>query len=100
MQALRALVATDDEWEDAGEAIGNFAAELSGGEVTERLAKLAARTALEMELASKPTALEEDREILRKMDSRGIDATYKDKLAVIFRMEKKKVLEEAIARLG
>ena len=100
MQALRALVATDDEWEDAGEAIGNFAAELSGGEVTERLAKLAARTALEMELASKPTALEEDREILRKMDSRGIDATYKDKLAVTFRMEKKKVLEEAIARLG
>jgi len=100
MQALRALVASDDEWDDAGEAIGNFAAEGSGGSQTEQLARLAARTALEMELASKPTTIEEDKELLKRMDSKAVDASVEKKLAVLFRIEKKKLLKETIDRLS
>ena len=100
MQALRALVASDEEWDDAGEAIGNFAAEGSGGPQTERLARLAARTALEMELASKPTTIEEDKDILKRMDSKAMDVSVEEKLAVLFRMEKKKLLQETIDRLA
>ena len=99
MQALRALVATDKEWEDAGEAIGNFAVENSGGPQTERLARLAARTALEIELASKPTTIKDDRELLKRMDSQLIASTYEEKLAVQFRIEKKMLLEECINQL-
>jgi hypothetical protein len=65
LQALRALVSNDQEWKAAGEAIGNFSEELSGGEENERCARLAARTAIEMELASKSTTVQEDREMIK-----------------------------------
>jgi hypothetical protein len=100
MQALRALVASDEEWDDAGEAIGNFAGEGSGGPQTERLARLAARTALEMELASKQTTMEEDKEVLKRMDSKAMDVSVGEKLAILFRIEKKKLLQETIDRLA
>ena len=63
IQALRALVSTEQEWQEAGESIGNFAAQVNPE--NERRARLAARTAVESELASKPTSLNEDREIFK-----------------------------------
>ena len=99
MQALRALVASDEEWDNAGEAIGNFAADGSGGPQTEQLARLTARTALEMELASKPTTIEEDKELLKRMDSKAMDVSVEEKMAVLFRIEKKKLLKETIDKL-
>lgn len=100
MQALRALVSTDAEWEDAGEAIGNFVEENSGGRENERLARLAAKTALELELAGKGTSLEEDEATLKRMDlMKSMDAGIEDKLAILFRIEKKKLLAETIRTL-
>ena len=101
MQALRALVSTDAEWEDAGEAIGNFVEENSGGRDNERLARLAAKTALELELAEKASTLEQDEESLKRMDQmKSIDAGIEDRLALLFRIEKKKLLSETIRKLG
>lgn len=100
LQALRALVSTDAEWEAAGEAVGNFAALVSVE--NEDRAKLVARTALEMELRAKPTKLEEDEELLKKANAGGSNAMIMDdeeRLALIFRIEKKKILKESIARL-
>lgn len=100
MQALRALVSSEDEWEAAGEAVGNFALEFSGGNENERLARLAARTALESELAAKPTTILEDEQLLnRNKSSKSLDMSDDEILAVLFRIEKKKLLEETIGTL-
>jgi len=101
LQALRALVSSNEEWFDSGKAIGNFAAENSGGLENERAARLAARTAMELELAQKPTSLEEDEKLLKQMMSSGKSniSTIEDRLAVQFRIEKKKVLREAIKNM-
>jgi hypothetical protein len=100
MQALRALVSTDQEWEAAGEAVGNFSEDLSGGAENERCARLAARAAIEMELANKPTSMEQDEELLRRMDTmKSLDAGVEEKLAVEFRIEKKKLLLATIDKL-
>lgn len=100
MQALRALVSTDKEWGDAGEAIGNFAAEMSGGAENERLARLAARTAIERELASKPTTLKEDGSMLATIRaSKSMDTSREEILAIEFRIEKKKLLAETLDKL-
>jgi len=100
LQALRALVSTDEEWYDAGEAIGNFANEGSGGVENERLARLAAKTAIEMELASKPTTLDEDEKLLKKLSSsKSLVVDTEEVLAIQFRIEKKKLLQEAISDL-
>ena len=100
LQALRALVSTDEEWKAAGEAIGNFATEFSGGKENERLARLAAKTAFTLELESKPTTLKEDEDFLQKMSvSRSIVASNEEHIALIFRIEKKKLLQEIIASL-
>jgi len=98
LQALRALVSNDQEWIDAGEAIGNFAAEVSPD--NERRARLAARTGIELELASKETTLEEDRELLKRMrsSSSGLQEP-EEEMAIMFRIEKKKILKDTIARL-
>jgi hypothetical protein len=98
IQALRALVSTDAEWEAAGEAVGNFAAIVSAN--NEEKAYLAARTALEMELNVKPTTLEEDQELLRRMmgSNRGIET--EERLSLIFRIEKKKILKDSIGKLN
>lgn len=94
IQALRALVSTESDWEAAGEAVGNFAASVSNE--NEQKARLAARTALELELQAKPTTLEEDRELLkRSMKSMEDD----ERLALMFRIEKKKILRQSIDML-
>ncbi|CAB9520197.1 expressed unknown protein [Seminavis robusta] len=100
MQALRALVSTDEEWDNAGGAIGNFVE--SVGPENECLARLAAKTALELELADKPTTLEQDEELLQKMNQAKsmMDASTEDRLAVLFRIEKKKLLQDTIRKLG
>ncbi|KAL3913987.1 MAG: hypothetical protein SGARI_000366 [Bacillariaceae sp.] len=98
IQALRALVSSDQEWQEAGESIGNFAAQVSSD--NERKARLAARTALEMELASKATTLEEDRELLKRQSaSKSGLREEEEKIALMFRIEKKKLLKETIERL-
>lgn len=100
IQALRALVSSDEEWDAAGQAVGNFALEYSGGQQNERLARLAAKTAIEMELASKPTTIAEDEELLRRSKaSKSMELSNEETLAVMFRIEKKKILEEIIKTL-
>lgn len=98
LAALRALVSSDQEWEDAGEAVGNFAAQVSPE--NESKARLAARTAIEAELESKPTTLEEDRELLKRLKSsnNGLQEP-EEEMAIMFRIEKKKILKETISRL-
>jgi hypothetical protein len=102
MQALRALVSTSQEWERAGGAIGNFASENSGGADNERCARRAALAALQLELQSKPTTLEEDVRLLRRLEAApSLDiASPEEKLAIQFRIEKKKLLVEAIEKLA
>lgn len=97
IQALRALVSTDNEWEAAGEAVGNFAAEVSAE--NERSARLAAHTAVELELATKATTLEEDEEMLRRAVTSKSGLEPEAKLALEFRIEKKKLLREILDRL-
>lgn len=96
LQGLRALVSSDEEWRDAGEAIGNFAAEVSPE--NERRARLAARTGIELELDSKATTLEEDRELLKRLRSIGLQEP-EEQMAIMFRIEKKKILKDTISRL-
>jgi hypothetical protein len=98
IQALRALVSTDQEWQEAGESIGNFAAKVNLE--NERKARLAARTALEIELASKSTTLEEDREVLKQLSSSQLSAEEEEeRTSLFFRIEKKKLLKETIDKL-
>lgn len=100
LQALRALVSTDQEWDAAAGAIGNFAEENSGGSENERCARLAAKTAIEMELASKATTIEQDDDLLKKMKNiKSLDTSSEEKLAIQFRIEKKKLLQECIGKL-
>ena len=98
IQALRALVSSESEWEDSGEAIGNFAVQASPE--NERAARTAVRRAMEMELESKATTIEEDENLLKVLQAKksgGVDA--EEILAVKFRIEKKKLLQEAISKV-
>ena len=98
LSALRVLVSSDQEWEDSGEAVGNFAAEVSPE--NEQKARLAARTAIEIELSSKLTTLEEDRELLKRLRSSNNGRQEpEEEMAIMFRIEKKKILKETISRL-
>jgi hypothetical protein len=97
LQALRTLVSTDQEWDNRGQAVGNFAVKV--GTDNEQCARLVAAKAIEMELASKPTTLEEDQELLKRMDAMESLDTVDDaevKLALQFRIEKKKLLKEVM----
>jgi hypothetical protein len=67
IQALKALVSTDQEWQEAGESIGKFAAKVNPE--NELKAGSATRTVLEIELASKSTTLEEGQEVLKQLIS-------------------------------
>ena len=96
IQALRALVSSNDEWSDAGEAIGNFSTQVSVS--NERAAQTALRRAMEMELESKATTIEEDENLL-KIYTEGKGVEYEEVLAVMFRLEKKKMLQEAIRNM-
>ena len=96
IQALRALISSDAEWEESGEAIGNFA--LQASPENERAARMAARRAMELELESKPTTMEEDMGLLKVLETRnGVDE--EEILAVKYRLEKKKLLQEAIGNM-
>jgi hypothetical protein len=98
LTALRVLVSSEEEWESVGEAVGNLVTENSGGKENERLARVAAQKALELELLAKPTTLKEDEETWKNRDSLGVG--IEDILALQFRMEKKKVLKETIFALS
>lgn len=95
VQALRALVSTDAEWEQAGQAIGNFADELSPE--NEARALLVAKTQLQLTLDSKATTLAQDMELKKKTASSSMEE--EDLLALQFRIEKKKLLQETIDNL-
>lgn len=97
MTALRVLVSTDAEWEGVGEAIGNMTTENSGGMENERMAKIAAQTALGLELSRKATTLEQDEDRLKNWSS--LSLTTNQILALQFRIEKKKLLKESIFAL-
>ena len=94
MTALRVLVSSNNEWNAAGEAVGNFVTENSGGKENERLARLVAQRAVELELESKATTIEEDEALLQKMYDDMSQSSNADRLAVQFRIEKKKLLRE------
>jgi Rubisco LSMT substrate-binding len=110
LQALRALVSTEAEWTDAGQAgVARFAEYVSAD--NECAARLVAQTALEMELQSKATTLQQDQELLQVMlaskkkgsssSSSMVDALANphELLALRFRIEKKKLLLETIDKL-
>ena len=97
IQALRALVSSDEEWDEAGEAIGNFATEVSAS--NELAARTAVRRAMELELESKATTIAEDENLL-KLFSEGKGVETEEVLAVMFRLEKKKLLQEAIRNMA
>ena len=80
-----------EEWDEAGEAIGNFATEVSAS--NERAARTAVRRAMEMELESKATTIAEDENLL-KLFSEGKGVETEEVLAVMFRLEKKKLLQD------
>lgn len=94
IQALRALISSDNEWNNAGEAVGNFAEQVSPE--NERAAQLAIKRAMELELESKPTSIEEDEHLIRIMDQKRTGVDIEELLAVQFRLEKKKLLKESI----
>lgn len=97
IQALRALVSSDIEWDESGEAIGNFAAEVSPE--NERAARTAVRRAMEMELESKATTMEEDKNLLNLLSAKSGGVDVEEFLPVKFRLEKKKLLQEAIDQM-
>ena len=103
LQALRALLSTNAEWEDqAGQSIGALAAAGSGGPDLEDCVRKAARSVLQRELETKPTTLDQDRSLLRQLEDRrgrALDADPEERLALQFRIEKKKLLREVIDQL-
>lgn len=93
VQALRALLSTDQEWDAAGNSVGSFASSVSAN--NDRAVLLAAKKALELELASKPTTLEQDKSLLANTAT----MTQDEILAIRFRIEKKELLTEVIQNL-
>ena len=64
--------------------------------------RVVVKAGLELDLADKPNTSEQDEELLKKMDQiKSHDATVvKDRLVVLFRMEKKKLLQDTIRKLS
>ena len=92
LRALRVVYATDAEWtEQAQQAVTSIDA--ATGSATEQNVRAVTRTLLQQELDSKPTTLEQDRVLLARCTE------TEERLAIQFRMEKKKVLMEAIGKL-
>jgi hypothetical protein len=98
LSALRALFSTDAEWEAAGEAVGNFAQSVSVE--NEKAALLAAKTAMQLELQSKPTTLQEDLDHIKRVEQ-GLDKLIdaEELLAIRFRVEKKKLLMDGTSTI-
>ena len=100
LQALRVLVSSDEEWNAAKQSIGNFSIERSID--NEQCARFVALTAIEMELSSKPTTIEEDVALWKQMDTMSrimVEASAEERLALQFRIEKKRLLQETIELL-
>lgn len=108
-RCVRALVCSETEWNIAQPAsnLGGVAVPLS--EETERKITALLGCICEGELLAKPTTIKQDEELLEKKQSRskgfgGAAAVVASsdemperlRSAIIFRMEKKKLLEEAI----
>jgi Rubisco LSMT substrate-binding len=99
LQAIRVLVSTEAEWNKAGQSIGSFSLEHS--RENERCARLAAMSAVQMELGSKPTTIEDDESLLSRIDRmKNLDTDAAEKLALQFRIEKKKLLKEVVDMLN
>ena len=95
-QALRALFCTDAEWTACGESVGSFAIS-SPSTATETAVRQAATCALEWELNRKATTLEQDVALQqRQSNSKAVDASTAEALALAFRIEKKKLLQECL----
>jgi Rubisco LSMT substrate-binding len=99
LQVIRVLVSTEAEWDEAGQSIVSFSQERSPE--NERCVRLVTMSAIQMELASKPTAIEEDEALMKRMTIlKKLDTDTAGKLAIQFRIEKKKLLREVIDRLN
>ena len=111
VRALRALLCSEEEWNGAVEKDGSETLKVNLDKTavamspnTEQKLTEALRVIADEELKSKPTTVEEDKELLSKLLSNKIssssdasgsfgDSSY---AAVVFRIEKKKLLLEAL----
>ena len=102
-QALRALFCTDAEWQAAGQAVGSFAEASSSSSATETAVRAAAQCALTWELDRKATTVAEDEALWQRLQSAAVakkkaadTMSTAERLALQFRIEKKKVLQECL----
>lgn len=99
-QALRALFCSDAEWQAAGQSVGSFAATAPSA-TTEAAVQAAARCALQWELERKETTLEQDTALWQRMNkSKAVDVSTAEILALQFRIEKKKILQECLRSIS
>jgi Rubisco LSMT substrate-binding len=103
MQAIRVLVSTNEEWMANGAKINAFLEEYSGGELNEKCTRLAVQAALQAELNSKSTTIDEDISLLTKLitkldDNNMLMHTEEESMVLDFRIEKKKLLQTCIKR--
>jgi len=95
MQALRILVATDEEWKLSNENVAQFSSKFS--DTNENCANIVAQTYMEIELASKDTTIQHDEQLLSSMEQEQKKIIDDHMLLVVkFRLEKKKLLKETI----
>jgi Rubisco LSMT substrate-binding len=92
LQLIRALFATEDEWNAAGKSIAKFQNVVNRS--NEACVQTVVKTMLTMELESKPTTIEQDEQLLLSTTQ-----ARELRLAIRFRMEKKKLLKEALEAL-
>lgn len=102
LQLIRALFATEAEWDAAGRSVGKFQDVVSVD--NEACSKKVVAAVLTMELERKATTLEQDERLMSSSFKGGNTALSSlqspaERLAVRFRIEKKKLLREAIAAL-
>jgi hypothetical protein len=103
VQLIRALFATEAEWDAAGRSVGKFQDVVSVD--NETCSKKVVAAVLAMELERKATTLEQDERLMSSSSSKGGNTALSslqspaERLAVRFRIEKKKLLREAIAAL-
>jgi Rubisco LSMT substrate-binding len=94
LQLLRALLATEDEWIAAGRSVGPFQKVVNGE--NEKCVQKVVAAVLTRELQSKPTTLEQDEQLLLLSQPQE---PAEQRLAIRFRIEKKKLLRETIAAI-
>jgi Rubisco LSMT substrate-binding len=110
LQLLRALLATEDEWIAAGQSVGPFQKVVNSD--NENCVQKVVAAVLARELQSKPTTLEQDEQLLlsllaittttqkrMKMVEPPPEPATEQRLAICFRIEKKKLLRETIAAI-